>query len=483
MPETPTQASAPTPAFRVLAPDGSVALEYAPTDVQRRFHETAAPNCILEGSRGTGKSLAIRMDGHMRALAYPGLSYLVLRRSMPELRKTHLRFIGTEMGKLGGTFNKTESIAYYPNGSLGYYSHCETDDDMMRLLGGEWAVIYFDEMTTFSQEQITKIATCARVTEGSGLTALIRGGTNPIGEGAEYVHRYYILKDVPPEEDQDYDPNDYEAIHTLLADNPHIDQAQYRKKFSSQPAHYRKAWLDGEWVVEGAYFEDFQPTRDGKPWHVIPELPRIDGQWLLALPWIRIYRAVDWGWWPDPAVCIWFALLPNGRAIVFKERHWHRATAAEVAQAIKSESGGMRIAETFCDPKMFDGSEATGNSIGDLFERNGIPLTRSRNDRSASGFSIHEYLNTTLDDGLPKLQILDQGCPTLIKTLPIMRMDKNNPARIADGNDHWVISLAYFCMGGSVGPSRNPSKPEVPFWMRKAPGSRWVVGSESVKGR
>ncbi|HEX2459707.1 MAG TPA: hypothetical protein VHJ58_06120 [Vicinamibacterales bacterium] len=78
-----------------------------------------------------------------------------------------------------------------------------------------------------------------------------------------------------------------------------------------------------------------------------------------------------------------------------------------MARDIKSESGGLRVAETFCDPKMFDGSEATGNSIGDLFERNGIPLTRSRNDCSASGFSIHEYLNTTLDDGLPKLQILD----------------------------------------------------------------------------
>jgi hypothetical protein len=465
-------------AFRVLGPDGQAAYEYIPTPLQLRFHTSNALNCILEGSRGTGKSVAIRNDGHMRALAHPGLSYLVLRTSMPELRKTHLKHIAGEMKKLGGYFNKTESIAYYPNGSTGFYSHCDDEESMLNLLGGEWAVIYFDEMTTFSKEQITRISSCARVPEDSGLTALIRGGTNPIGQGAEYVHRYYILKDVSPEEDWDYRPEDYEAIHTVLTDNPHLDQAQYRERLSSLAEHYRKAWLDGEWVVEGAYFADFDPSR-----HVISALPTIDGHYMLSLPWIHVYRVVDWGWFPDPAVCIWLASLPNGRIVAFKERHWTRKTAAEVAQAIKSESAGMRIAETFCDPTMFAGSEATGNSIGDIFEQNGVSLTQSRNDRAAAGFAIHEYLNTVLEDGQPKLQIYSDGCPMLIKTLPLMQIDKNNPARIADGNDHYVISLAYFCMGGSIGPSRNPSKPVVPFWMRKAPGSRWVVGNESVKGR
>jgi len=469
------------PAFRVLGADGSVAYEYIPTPLQLRFHGSIAPNCILEGSRGTGKSVAIRNDGHMRALTTPGLSYLVLRRSMPEQRKTHLKFIGAEMDTLGGYFNKTESIAYYPNGSTGFYSHCEDDETMIKLLGGEWAVIYFDEVTTFSAEQITKISTCARVPEGSGLTALVRGGTNPIGEGADYVYRYYIAKDITPEEDSDYHPDDYEAIHTVLADNPHVSREQYRKRFSSLPEHIRKAWLDGEWVVEGAYFADFQPVRDGKPWHVVSELPRVDGQWLLSLPWIQVFRVVDWGYWPDPAVCIWLAVLPNGRVIAFKERSWTRATAAEVARDIKNNSAGMRIAETFCDPKMFDGSEATGNSIGDIFERNGVSLTRSRNDRSAAGFSIHEYLNTVLEDGLPKIQIWDQGCPMLLKTIPMMRMDKKNPARIADGNDHYVISLGYFCQG-RVGPSRESHKSAVKPWMRNT-SKPWRVGSESVRRR
>jgi hypothetical protein len=63
--------------------------------------------------------------------------------------------------------------------------------------------------------------------------------------------------------------------------------------------------------------------------------------------------------------------------------------------------------------------------------------------------------------------------PTARQALPLMRMAKNNPTRIADGDDHAVIGLGYFCQGGGIGPSRNPNKPVVPFWMRKPTGSRW----------
>src|SRR4051812_27973296 len=100
---------------------------YTPTIKGAEFHELTIPNAILEGPRGTGKSIILRNDAHIHAMACPGLAYLIVRRTMPELRKSHLRFIEREMKRLGGYFNKTESIAYYPNGSLGYYGHCETE--------------------------------------------------------------------------------------------------------------------------------------------------------------------------------------------------------------------------------------------------------------------------------------------------------------------------------------------------------------------
>lgn len=472
-------------AFSITAPDGSV-WEYRPTPKQREFHECAAINCILEGSRGTGKSVAIRNDAHMRAMAVPGLAYLIIRRTMPELRKTHIRFIAAEMKKLGGFYNKTEGIAYYPNGSLGYFAHCEGEEDVMKLLSSEFAVIYFDEITTFSQEQITKIATCARVPEGSGLIALIRGGTNPIGIGADYVRTYYITKDPDPLEDPDYNPADYVAIKTRLEDNKHIDAEQYRKRFSGLPAHVRQAWLDGEWALEGAYFMDFRPNvqaADGTvlEWHVISRMPQVEGKNFREVPWLRVYRAVDWGFFPDPAVCLWIVILPNGREVVFMEEDWNSTTAKQVAGEVKEASEGMRIAESFCDPMMFANSDATGHSVGDIFEMNGIPLTKSKNDRAAAGYAIHEHLNTILDDGFPKM-VFHKSCKKLIKTLPTLRMDKNDANKIADGNDHWTICVAYYCMT-HTGASVAPNQTYTPRWMKPKPAMKPVLGRYNVRTR
>lgn len=477
---------------------------YVPTPKQLDFHESVVLNCIIEGSRGTGKSGCIRMDAHMRALAYPGYSYLIVRRTMPELKKSHLKFMSAEMSALGGTFHKTDNIAYYPNGSMGFFSHCETEDDMMKLLSSEYFTIYFDEISTFTWVMIAKVASCARVPEGSELLALVRGGTNPIGVGAAEVRRYYITKDVTPEEDPEYLPDDYQAIHTTLEDNPHIDRVQYIKRLSNLPEHIRRAWLDGEWVVEGAYFHDYKPRRtlpegyvlNGRPlpaardtpWHVAEEYPKVknsqDEYQGVDTPfgWIQIYRAVDWGFSPDPCVCLWIAILPNSRAFVIKERTWRSTTAKEVALAIKRESQDMRIVETYCDPSMFFGSEATDHtSVGDIFENNGVPLTPSKNDRAAAGFAIHEYLNTVLADGLPQVQFYQYTCPFLVRTLGEMRVDKNDPSKIADGNDHWVIALAYFCLG-RIGVSQESFESVIPRWMRKKPqDARRRLGYESVR--
>lgn len=481
---------------------GKVIHYYCPTPKQLDFHESMVPNCIIEGSRGTGKSLCIRNDAHMRALACPGYCYLIVRRTMPELKKSHLKFISAEMKAMGGYFHKTDNIAYYKNGSMGFFSHCETEDDMMKLLSSEYDVIYFDEISTFTWVMITKIGSCVRVAEGSGRMGLVRGGTNPIGVGAAEVRRYYITKDMTAEEDPEYHPADYEAIHTTLEDNPHIDRIQYIKRLSNLPEHIRRAWLDGEWIVEGAYFHDYKPQRKVRPedtillqtfqindlidWHCINEYPVIASRTevrTLADPfeWIQVYRAFDYGFSPDPSCCLWIAMLPNGRAIVFKEQTWRATAARVIAEDIKRASQGFHIVDTYADPSIFFNQGATEyNSIGDIIENNGVPLTESLNDRAAAGYAIHEYLNTILPDGRPKLQIYAPGCPQLCRTLPEMRTDKLHPEKIANGNDHWVIALAYFCMG-DVSVSREHKTSSLPRWMRPKRGTRRVLGSESVR--
>jgi phage terminase large subunit len=469
----------------ITHPDGREEVLYKPLPHQLEFHAASCPNVLMSGGRGTGKSLAIRFDAHMRCLQFPGFRALILRREMPELRKTHLAYIEREMKLLGGKFNKTESIAYYPNGSTLVFGHCETEADILNYLSSEFGAIYFDELSTFTLDQFIKISASARAPEEAPYVAVVRAGTNPLGEGAGWIRQWFIDKSVDLEQFSGYHPDDFRNIHSTVDDNPHIDREAYKKRLSALPEHVRRAWLHGEWIDQDGYFADFRhriTSDDGesRPWHVIEDLPTVKGRPLLDQPWISIYRAVDWGFSPDPAVCLWIAVLPNGRAIVFKEKTWLKTTAMDVAKDIVRESEGMRIVETTADPSIWANSGHTGLAVADYFEQNGVPLTPSRNDRAAAGYAIHEWLNALVDEE-PKLQI-HRSAVNLIRTLPEMRIDKHDASKIAAGNDHWVIALAYFCQG-HIAPSREPSISVVPRWMHPKKTTRRVLGAANVRSR
>lgn len=448
---------------------------YATWPHQERFHASNAKNVLALGTRGTGKSKMLRNEAIIRCMMFPNFRALVLRRQMPQLRESHLVHIGAEMHQLGGEsegfqYLSTTHTAKFPNGSAIVFAHCETPADVMNFLSSEYGLIIFDELSTFTLEQFLKISAAARAPVGCGYKALIRCGSNPLGPGADWMYRWFVDKDVDYGEFPDYHPADFEMQFSTLEDNPSLDRKEYAERLRVLPEHVRRAWLFGERVFEGMYFTDFRKMDDhDEPWHVIPGIPTWQGESLIRQPWLNIYRAIDWGYAPDPAVCLWIAVLPNRRAIVFKERSWKRTLAADVARDIKRESEGMHIVESFCDPTMII-KEGQSFSIGEIFEQNGVPVTPGTNDRILYGYSVHQYLNTIIDEH-PQVQILKGsapnavGCFDLIRTIPLMRTDPSDPAKLANGEDHWVVALSYFCMG-SAAPSSIPEYSDTPRWMR-----------------
>lgn len=402
------------------------------------------------------------------AVDHPSHQFLVGRASIPT-HNSHLVDIGYEMKLLGGVFLSTTNVAKYPNGSTLTFGHCETEADIMNFLSSQYGFIGFDELSTFTLNQFLQISAACRAPTDAPYDAVVRAGSNPLGIGAGWMKKWFITKNVRIEDYPDYNPDDFEMIFSKIEDNRHLDVKQYTARLRNLPDHVRKAWLKGEFVNEGAYFSDFMPTSDDRQaWHCIDDIPTFKGKPLFHYSWLSIYRAIDWGYFPDPAVCLWIAVLPNKRAIVFKERTWRRTLAADVAQQIKQESDGMHIVETFSDPTMFAKTGAAVYSIGEIFEQNGVPLTPSQNSRELFGYSIHNYLNTVIDE-LPQVQIVKPvgmyGCPELIRTIPELTMDKSDPRKIAEGEDHWAVAFAYFCMG-MVPPSNEPESSPIPRWMR-----------------
>lgn len=262
----------------VALPDGTPFAMYTPTsDKHVWFHQTQIKNVIAYGNRGGGKSHLLRFDAHLRALSVPNANMILIRKTFPQLRQSHLIHIEREMALLGGTYHKTDHVATYPNGSKLFFSHVSTEADSLNQLSAEYIAAYFDELSTIPWDFFVKL--CASVRIGGGLNELglkgvVRAATNPLGPSAHDIFQYFVNKDVDPEEDGDYNPNDWASIQIQLDDNKHIDKEDYKKQFSGMPAYLRKAWVDGEFALENQLF-DFYPKKNGQPYHVIPNVPMI----------------------------------------------------------------------------------------------------------------------------------------------------------------------------------------------------------------
>lgn len=216
----------------------------------------------------------LRFDAHMRAMTVPDSNLILVRRTYPELMRSHLIHIKQEMKLLGGDYHATDHIAYYPNGSKLFFSHVASEADSLNLLSAEFLAAYFDELSTIPWDFFVRLCASVRVKKGLGLTAAVRAATNPLGPSAGEIFSYFVNKDVDPEEDADYNPNNWGSMKIQMEDNPYLDQEQYKKRFAGMPAYLKKAWLEGEFALENALF-DFSPRRDGEEYHVIRSMPTL----------------------------------------------------------------------------------------------------------------------------------------------------------------------------------------------------------------
>lgn len=445
----------------------------------RVLHGIGPRRFFLRGNRGGGKSVLCRKGlCHALAMALAGLKYAVVRRNLPDLHKNHLMYLGKEMRTLGGSFHETRHEAKYENGSLGFYAQCEEEKDVEKIVGSEAAILFVDEAPQIKWQYLRTMAPSLRVPELEDgtqpyYTLEVYGG-NPIGESIEELDRYFIDKDVSPDEDPDYDPNDWECIDVSLQDNPSLNPHEYRKQFAGLPEHYRKAWLDGERIESRQMFSVHKtvshslmlhlggtpretPLPDamlGRPYHYIQELPTISGVPLLKVPWVQIHRAYDHGFFPDPAAALWFAIY--GRHIcAFAEGTWFKEIAKDLAGKIVEQTseliGSHPVVGTYADPEIAIQKGHDIVTIQDVFELNGVPMECSIADRVMYGDAIHSLLGEEVEPGVPRFTIYEPGCPMLAKYLPKMRFDEKNPRKLADHKmDHHPVALAFFALSSGV---------------------------------
>jgi hypothetical protein len=436
---------------------------YEPLPKQKRYHESGAPYRLFGGSKGSGKSKCIRWDHYIPSFIVPGMKSLILRRMKLELQRSHLRFVPKEAQQLGleaKALKRNEAgaaVLYFPNGSLIEFGHCHDDTSIEQYLSAEYDRVSFDEVVTFTEDMYLAISTSCRTTI-PGLMPTVGGGTNPVtkkAHGGYWVKRRWVLKDITLDEDETYNPDDYDYIPALPKDNPHLNWADYEKKLSRLPPALRAAYRDGDWdASEDGFFSEFRkvdkpPLEDGVPRlaHVI-DFPHFTN----ATPRVC---GLDWGYMTDEGVCLWGVLADDGHLYiddehVFNGKHRERYIAKEIAGQIfkKNRDAGWIVRRTFADPKM---GERTGHesveTVLSTFGKHGVPCVEGERDRENGWARLRAWLRNH-PDGTPFLRISRERCPFLIRSFGEASVDEHNDHDLdTDGPDHALDALRFMVSG------------------------------------
>ena len=410
-------------------------LEGFPSERQREFFLSRARHTAYGGARGGGKSWAMRRKFILLALRYPGLSLLLLRRTLPELRENHLIPMQRELYGFA-VYNSAERVFRFPNGSRIKLGYCDTMQDVYQYQGQEYAVIGLEEATHFTEEQMRFLTTCNRTTR-KDFSPRMYYTCNPGNVGHAWVKRLFIDRLYAENEN----PDDYLFIPARIYDNKVLLNADpnYIRQLEALPEELRRAHLDGDWDVHaGQYFREFSRDR-----HVIEpfEIPS----------WWRRFRSMDWGY-NDPCCVLWHAVDGENRVYTYRELYVRETRAGEVAAMVLELSRGESISYTVASPDMWQKRGAVlsgaggfeGETLAELFTSSGLSLTPADNSRVPGWNRVRDYL-AVAPDGRPNW-LCFSDCRNLIRQLPALQFDQHNREDAADGDDHAPEALRYALM-------------------------------------
>jgi hypothetical protein len=429
--------------------------------------ECPATEILYGGAAGGGKSHLLRACLITWALEVPGLQLYLFRRLFPDLVRNHLMgpssfHVMLSPLVMAGVCKIVKGEIRFANGSMIHLRHLQHTKDIYSYQGTEMHVAAFDEATHFSDAEYRYLRGRCRmvgikVPEGCRWTfPRILLCTNPGGQGHHWCkqgwidHGPYVIHRAARSEGgmlRCFIPARMEDNPALLEADPEYIE---RLEGLGDPMLVR-AMKEGDWnVVAGAMFaQTWRRERHVcQPFNIPVDWP--------------IWIGADDGF-AAPAAVVWLTENPNTkRKYVIRELYRSGMLPQAFADRIKTLNGsilrqyprrtdlrpnedpptGLLDAAAFAD---------TGqNEIprGLQLRKLGIKVRavdKWPGSRVAGCQNLHKELSPMPGDrsGLPGLQIFDT-CPHLIRTLPALMRDPNNPEDVdTTGEDHLYDALRY----------------------------------------
>ena len=426
-----------------------------PNPKQVKFLEARKKYVGFGGARGGGKSWSVRTKAKLLGFKYPGIRMLIVRRTYPELMNNHINILKREL--LGfATYNSTDKIIKFANGSTINLAYCQYDKDLDRLQGQEYDVIFLDEATQLTEYQMKAITACMRGVNKFPKRTYYT--CNPGGQGHAYIKRVFIDRKFNPGED----PDEYEFIQSLVTDNKALmaSQPDYVKQLESLPPKLREAWLKGRWdIFEGQVFEEFtnneEHYKDRKMTHVI-------NPFIVPADW-TILRGFDWGY-SKPFSVGWYALDHENRIYRIRELYgctrtpnegvkWTTQQVASAIYEIEHNDPNLKgkTIRGIADPAIFDVS--TGRSIAEDLEAGQIFFEPADHNRIPGKMQCHFRLHFD-KNGIPMFYVF-KSCPEFIRCIPALIYSETKTEDVdTNMEDHNYDEWRYVCMAYPLNPKQ-----------------------------
>ena len=308
---------------------------------------TRAPEVMLSGPAGTGKSLACLHKLHRCAQKYPGMRGLIVRKTRESLTQSALvTFEDKVMSRawyrrIGGNCQRRVRQSYiYPNGSEIVVGGI---DKASKVMSNEYDLIYENEAVELSEGDHEALS--SRLRNGVMPYQQIIGDTNPDAP-THWIKQRASAGGIDLLETRHEDnPLYWDDVGQAWTEAGQLYMARLERLTGVRFLRLRR----GIWAgAEGQIYDEWDEAI-----HVIDPFD-------IPAEWPR-YRSIDFGY-TNPFVCQWWALDPDGRLYLYRELYAPTRLVSDWAVQIVLCSEGEHIE---CTPADWDAEgRATLESCG-----------------------------------------------------------------------------------------------------------------------
>jgi PBSX family phage terminase large subunit len=424
---------------------------YRPRGAAATLFNSRAPEVLLSGAAGTGKSRACMEKLLLMCLKYPGMRALIVRKTGVSLTSTTLvtwrEHVAKEAIAAGVVWfyggSREEPAQYrFSNGSTITIGGL---DNPTKIMSSEYDCAYVGEAIELT------------VTDWEAITTRLRNGVMPYQQ---------LIADTNPDVPHHWLKLRADAGQTLMLESRHHDNPVYVDaggEFTERGEAYILGKLEkltgvrrqrlylGKWVsAEGVIYEGYDAA--------IHLLDRFD----IPADWPR-YWACDFGY-TNPFVLQWWAVDPDGRAYLYREIYRTQRLVEDhckdILAAVTDRNGNWlepKPRAIICD------HDAEGRAT---FERHVGLSTKPAMKAVTEGLQAGQARLKLAGDGLPRLFLLrdavvkvdqalaEAGKPTSTaqEILGYVWSDSVRKEEPVKQDDHGMDAMRYFIVDQDMAP-------------------------------